>query len=488
MWPRIGIYPLGAQLYVPSAGGGSTQLQDSLVAYWLLGEASGTRNDSFGTNHLAANGSVGQVTGKQGNAATFSRASAQSLTCNDNAALSLNGTSWSIAFWARMASKPVDGDGNMAAVSKWDYNTSNREYSIGYNASQDRFNLSVASNGTTQTHLYATASGSPSINTWYFIVAWYDTVLGTLNIQVNNGPVTSVAYTAGIFNGAASFGIGAMAASNDLYWNGDIDEVGIWKRVLTASERTTLHNAGAGTTYPLSDTVPAFAPSHISNLLAWWDAGSITGLSDGAAVATWNDSSANALHLNQTTSGRRPLYRASGPNSKPYIEFVGANSNCMVTSAVSGNPAPWTLFWVLNINQLFSSGPRIWENDNATTTVEARVRMTAGGIQAFVNASTAGPSISNTGAVLQNTWMVLTARMSTAAQAHVFYNNNTRSTAANDMSAFTPSVQVVGASSNSGGNAISMYLAEKLIYAAEVSATDEMAVVNYLSAKYGGLF
>ena len=34
--------------------------------------------------------------------------------------------------------------------------------------------------------------------------------------------------------------------------DGLIDEVGLWRRVLTPAERTTLYNCGAGLTYPFA--------------------------------------------------------------------------------------------------------------------------------------------------------------------------------------------------------------------------------------------
>ena len=38
------------------------------------------------------------------------------------------------------------------------------------------------------------------------------------------------------------------------YWDGLIDEVGFWKRILTAQEKTNLYNAGAGLAYPLIES------------------------------------------------------------------------------------------------------------------------------------------------------------------------------------------------------------------------------------------
>lgn len=61
--------------------------------------------------------------------------------------------------------------------------------------------------------------------------------------------------------------------------------------------------------------------------VAWYDASQLTGYSDGDTVSTFDDFSGNG---NAATSGAG-VYRASGINSKPAIEFGGSNSYDMPT-------------------------------------------------------------------------------------------------------------------------------------------------------------
>lgn len=70
-------------------------------------------------------------------------------------------------------------------------------------------------------------------------------------------------------------------------------------------------------------TNAGFLPTDLSGLVAWYDASKITGLADGAAVATWNDSSGNGFHLTQSTAGFRPLYKTAILNSLPAVRFDG---------------------------------------------------------------------------------------------------------------------------------------------------------------------
>lgn len=91
------------------------------------------------------------------------------------------------------------------------------------------------------------------INTWAFVVGWYDASAQTMNLQVNNGPVqttTGVAYGPRIVGGYAG-------GSNTFYLGGDtdvsaaskIDALTLWKRTLTATERAAAYNNGAGKEY-----------------------------------------------------------------------------------------------------------------------------------------------------------------------------------------------------------------------------------------------
>jgi hypothetical protein len=69
----------------------------------------------------------------------------------------------------------------------------------------------------------------------------------TINIQVNNGAIDSVPWSGGGQDSAAEFALGRRAGTeSELYWSGRIDEVGIWKRLLTAEERAALYNGGQG--------------------------------------------------------------------------------------------------------------------------------------------------------------------------------------------------------------------------------------------------
>ena len=215
-------------------------LTKNLISFWRLGEANGAnRVDYYGTNTLTNNNTVTQVGGKVGNASQFVAASSQSLSIADNASLSTGDIDFTIVAWVYLDSKAAEGDIIAKDAS------GQREYNLRYVSVGDRFNFTVSNDGTATTSLDASTLGSPSTSTWYFLVAWHDSIANTINIQANDGTVDSVAHTTGVFDGTAAFGIGTSTFANT-FFDGRIDAVGFWKRVLSSSERSFLYNSGNG--------------------------------------------------------------------------------------------------------------------------------------------------------------------------------------------------------------------------------------------------
>lgn len=95
-----------------------------------------------------------------------------------------------------------------------------------------------------------------------------------------------------------------------------------------------------------TSTVVEWNPSQLPNTVGWWDAQSITA-ADGAALSQWNDLSGNVRHAVQATSGAQPIYRASGINTHPAVQFDGVDD--ILAAAVTGTAlsgAAWTVYAV----------------------------------------------------------------------------------------------------------------------------------------------
>lgn len=205
-------------------------LPNELVAYWKLDETGGSRKDSKGTNDLTAFGTVTSAAGKRGDAAQF--ASGAYLSVADNPALSMSTTtSFTIALWVYPDALTT---GNI--LQKW--NTSAYAYGLSYGGSHP--NLSVGDGSASGDGLVA--------GQWNLIIDTYDVAQQQISIRVNNGAQALGTWAGGSPPNTAPLVLGAGAAGAYPF-NGRIDEVGIWKRVLSSQEQADLYNAGAGNTY-----------------------------------------------------------------------------------------------------------------------------------------------------------------------------------------------------------------------------------------------
>ena len=223
-------------------------LGNGLAAYWKLDEASGTRSDSAASSHLTDNNTVTVNAGKRGNAAQFTRTNSEFLSIADNPSVSTGDIDFTIAAWGYLDSK----NALMVMVHKGSTTGSDLEYGLRYDSTADRFQFLVSPAGNDIVSVNADSLGSPSIGTWYYLVGWHDSVNNTINIQeVTNGTVDSLSYTTGLADRGGVFYVGRKGDGSVFarFWDGRIDEVGLWKRVLTDQERADLYNSGNGNTY-----------------------------------------------------------------------------------------------------------------------------------------------------------------------------------------------------------------------------------------------
>lgn len=219
-------------------------LTDNLEAFWELEEASGTRVDSAGANDLTDNNTVTQAAGKVGFAAQFTAANSESLTIADNASLSTGDIDFTLAGWIFQDTKTV----YHGLAGKWTAAGNQREYLFDYDTASDRFRGVISADGITAVVVSANNLGSVSNATWYFIIFEHNATANTISIAVNNGIADSTAHTGGALNGTSAFRLGARDIAGTFH-DGRIDQVGFWKRLLTAEEKIFLFNNGAGQSF-----------------------------------------------------------------------------------------------------------------------------------------------------------------------------------------------------------------------------------------------
>lgn len=218
----------------------------NLVSYWKLDEATGNRLDSVGTNHLTPTNAPVGAAGKIGNGCDLEFSSGQYLSHSDPTPL--GDEDWTYTAWFKRESFATV----MQLIAK-DHNiTAGRFYSFEFNTSGAGF---FYFHRTTPEPLVnaVIAAGLDNTN-WHFIVLWHDAAANTISVQLNNGTPITTPYTAYQPSVTVTdFNIGSRQyPGNENYFDGIIDEVGLWRRVLTAAERTALYNSGNGLPYSFS--------------------------------------------------------------------------------------------------------------------------------------------------------------------------------------------------------------------------------------------
>lgn len=215
---------------------------DSNVGRWKL-TTGGLLDDTGGDGNgltLTNNGTVGHVNGHAGgtNMAAGFNASTKWLSRADTAALDITG-SVTIAAWIKCASQ-VNGmivskfgaSGNFSYLLQAIYVTDDDFY----------LNATLSDNGTSQ---QSTTSTVPlPVGVWKHVALVYN---GTdVRLYINGALANSpLARTSAIFSSAAEFQIGHASAYNSARWfRGDIDDVAVWSRALSAVEISQLYAMG----------------------------------------------------------------------------------------------------------------------------------------------------------------------------------------------------------------------------------------------------
>ncbi|MBL0320488.1 MAG: LamG domain-containing protein [Alphaproteobacteria bacterium] len=227
-------------------------LIDNLVSYWKMDEVSGNRADSHASNTLTDTNTVASATGKIDLGADFEKTNSEVLTITDASQTGLDITgAFSFNCWLTLESSTGS---NNTIVSKYTVaNGKGYEIYIGTaNWIQGNFTAADGSSSTGATNNSVIPDdGTFRMVTVTFTPSGSDRVKIYLNAAVQSIPSpTDSAWD--IAATADPFCIGSRNGS--AFYDGIIDECGIWDKVLTQSEIDQLYNGGAGLAYPLTTT------------------------------------------------------------------------------------------------------------------------------------------------------------------------------------------------------------------------------------------
>lgn len=218
----------------------TSQLLKGLLAYWKMDELySSNIFDSGSSAYTLTRADTNNVItspGKNGFCQTLlGNASLDAASSN---VLSFGNSDFSIAFWFNRTVAAQNSD----FLGKWGATSGQREWGFYQEGTTDfQWNTDVSS----LTHVVIFTNIPTS--TWNWIYASH--VGGTNFFSFNNEPLQTVAAST-ISATTCFFRVGNRSLSPSTWWQGKIDELGIWNRQLTSNERTQIYNSGNGVTYP----------------------------------------------------------------------------------------------------------------------------------------------------------------------------------------------------------------------------------------------
>jgi hypothetical protein len=236
--------PLAGGMLSPlaeSRGGAQNPILQSLLGYWKFDEtsSSGSRVDELGVHPFSVASGTYEA-GKIGNAQTFGVSNSGLYQSDGTAFGNAFGRTWAI--WFKTTSNGDyqcimrKGPNNVVSGNfRWFVGPDGKFYAnLLYS-----YNVVVVS-GTTN---YADGA-------WHLLVWWIEAD-GTISYAVDGG--STLGPTAKLVDLIAStdvFIVGRDGQYGSYRFAGALDELGVWGRVLTSSERTELYNSGSGKTYP----------------------------------------------------------------------------------------------------------------------------------------------------------------------------------------------------------------------------------------------
>ena len=212
-------------------------LLNGLDAWFSFDEASGNILDSSGNGytHTEQNG-VSRTAGKVSGCSTFNGTNDYYNRSGGTYPWD-SSTDFTIAAWVRPRSS--------SRISIISTTNNIQGINLELNATYDP-RINVYAGGWRRINL---GINTFSFNTWHCIIAWLDQAGRIVYISGDNGtPASTSTFTTPTVATSAQCSIGGYNGSQ-YFWNGEIDELAIWNRILTADERTEYYNSGNGIGY-----------------------------------------------------------------------------------------------------------------------------------------------------------------------------------------------------------------------------------------------
>ena len=304
------------------------------------------------------------------------------------------------------------------------------------------------------------------LNTWTHITVTYKgTSFGSNNVLIYvNG---SLLYTGSLSMpaGGGKVFVGSNNAGSGGFYNGLIDEVGVWNRTLTATEVTELYNAGAGKQY----VAPVEASIVSSGLIMNLDAKNV--LSYAGTGTTWTDLSGNG---NNGTLTNGTSYNSTNGGT---MVFDGVNDYIKI---LTGLPASNTLsVW---FKQSSSRGTGLLETNGLTGIQGGSSQLFVGLGANYLRTYGEPYGYSPDSAYTPTNWYNVTITGSSAGVRNIYMNGVLTATKGNIPNyGYNSAINIgVGYPGYFNGNVPVVHLYNRVLTQAEITAN-----FNALKGRYG---
>lgn len=213
---------------------------------------------------------------------------------------------------------------------------------------------------------------------------------------------------------------------------------------------------------------PAFLPSDIAGLLAWYDANAITGLVNNDPVTTWADRRGAGPDATQGTAAKKPLFKTAILNGLPVVRFDGVDDLLVATVTLN---QPKTVIVVTRL--LAGGGTNQYVLDGQATNAQVVGTAGTGGQMVLY----AGDTLSV--ACTETNWNIFMGEFNGVSSA--ISVNGVRTTGG--AGATNATGLTLG---NSGGETIPLNgdIAEVLVYNTQLNAAQRAQVETYLNDKW----
>jgi len=423
------------------------------------------------------------------NAAYFIPANTEFLTCPHNATLSLGNIPWTIGGWIY---QEAGGGTPQVQLCKF-ADAGGVEYQI-----YSQTGTPIISILTGVVEAYATEP----LGSWFFYLASYDGA-GTLSLQLNNGTAATAA-TGPPPVGSGNLYLGAYNASGAYVHKGAMQNWFIFGRLLNATERTFLYNAGAGRSYEELDA------TFKTNLRAWWpldenggtrqdkhihanhltDVNTVMGAdgvvvnpaSSNSTVYRWGDQSPAGIQVLQANTVKRPLFLTGQKNGKPSVRFDGVD-DVLVSPSILGSAlasATAQTVFVVQIQWLLGAGAGTYEWGPAENHIGVNAAWSDNNIYWDCGPIVGGRTVCTAPAPWLGQWKLLEYRRDGAGSQIVA--NGVGIGGAGLTQPCNPALT----SELYVGGGVPLYgdIAEIIIFDNAINSSDWAAIRNYLNAKY----